>query len=341
MHFGNQDILLGLFGLVPVALFFIGYFRRKRRLLQRFASGNLQPFLYDQTSLRIQQRKALWLIVLIGLLLVVMARPQFGTVERPIVRKGVDIYIAIDTSTSMLATDIKPNRITRAKDLMRSLIYRLKGDRVGIVLFAGTAVIQCPLTLDYEMVMATLEAINVGAIEVQGTAIGTAIRTAIKSFQRTPRGYRVLVLITDGEDQGSDPLGAAKEAAEEGVVIYTLGIGSPEGAPIPLPDGGFKEDKQGHKVMSKLDFDTLQKIAITTGGKAVLANPAGDTEVEIIYNSIQQMQKRELATKIHTLYVERFQYFLLPAILLLFYITIRPERALRLKKNKSPVTKST
>lgn len=333
MHFGNQDILMALFGLIPIALFFVWYFRRKRGLLERFAGQGVISHLVDFSIFRIQRRKVLILLVVIGLLIVVLARPQYGTIERPIIRKGVDIYIAIDTSTSMLAQDIKPNRFERARELMRSFIHRVRGDRVGIIVFAGTAVIQCPLTLDYDIAMNTLEAIDVGVVPVQGTDLGTTIRTALKSFKRTPKGYRVLVLITDGEDQGTDPVGAAEEAAKEGMLISCLGIGSPEGAPIPLPDGGFKEDKEGHKVMSKLDFHTLEQIAIKTGGKAILANPSGHAEVEALYADIQKMRKREIESKVHQIYEDRFQYVLLPAILLLIAITVYPER--RRQKAKS------
>lgn len=326
MEFRNQNLLLSLFGLVPLSIFLLWYFRRKERLLERFAARSTLERLFQRDVIRIQKHKAIAMILVIALLIIVMAGPQYGTIERPVTRKGVDIYITLDTSASMYANDIQPSRIERAKSLMRSLLYRLRGDRVGIIIFAATAFIQCPLTVDYDMALNTLNAIDVGVVPVQGTALGTTIQTAVKSFARTPRGYRILVLITDGEDQGTDPITAAKEATKEGVVIYCIGIGSTQGAPIPLPDGGFKEDKEGHKVMSKLDFTTLQNIALETGGKAVLANPTGDAEVATIYNDIQTLRKRELDTSIRTYYEDRFQYFLLPAIILLFYFIIKPER---------------
>ncbi len=326
MNFANQDILLALFGLIPIGLFFLWFFRRKERYLSRFAQDSTRNRLVDSYALKVQKKKAFLLLLVLGLLVVCLARPQYGTIERPVVRKGVDIYVAIDTSTSMRATDSEPSRIYRAKEIMRSLLYKVRGDRIGIIIFAGTAFIQCPLTLDYDIAMSTLDAIDVGVVPVQGTAIGTTIRHSLESFKRTPEGYRVLVLITDGEDQGTKPLEAAKDAAKEGVVIHCIGIGSTEGAPIPLPEGGFKEDKEGLKVMSKLDFQTLQQIALQTGGVALLANSSGDAEASEIYANIQTMRKRELQSQVHQMYEDRFQYFLLPAILLLLYISVKPER---------------
>ncbi len=326
MQWGNQNILLGLFGLIPLGVFFMWYFRRKERLLHTFASEETAPHLVDTGIRKRQKRKAFLLLVTIGLLIIVLARPQYGTIERPVVQKGVDIYVALDTSISMYAADMDTNRLERAKDILRSLLYRLRGDRVGLIIFAGDAFIQCPLTVDYDIALNTLESVEVGVVPVQGTAIGKAIRKAMNSFKRTPRGYRTLVLITDGEDQGTEPIAAAREAAEEGIVIYTIGIGSPDGAPIPLPDGGFKEDSEGHKVMSKLDFMTLRKIASETGGKAVLAQSSGDAEATAIYNDIQDIHERELESKVRTIYEDRFQYVLLPAIVLLLVATFLPER---------------
>jgi len=317
MHFGNQNILYLLFGLPLVALFFLWVFRRKAMILKLLGSWDLVKRLIRTTSSTRQVIKAALLTFCVGLLIFSLSRPQYGSIERPIARKGVDIFIAIDTSLSMMASDIKPNRLARAKEQLKGLIHRLKGDRVGIITFAGTAFVQCPLTMDYGLSQNILDTIDHSSVPVQGTAIGTAIRVATRSFEKSARGERVLVLLTDGEDHETDPLEAAKEAANAGVRIYSIGIGSEKGEPIRLPDGSFKKDTEGHTVNSRLDLVLLQKIAQYTDGKTIKANPKGGLELDVLYADIGLIQKKTLRSRTYTIYEERFQYFLLPAILLL------------------------
>lgn len=326
MNFGNPNFLIALV-LLPFLLgFFLLVFKRKWRLLQKFSNSRVLQKLIKSTSVKAQYLKIGLIMVAMALLIVAIARPQYGAIERPLVRKGVDIMIAIDTSLSMRAQDIKPSRLARAKEQLRGLLYRLRGDRVGIITFAGMAFVQCPLTLDYGIALDILDTIDTNSVPVRGTAIGEAIRKATDAFKHTEKGYRVLILLTDGEDQGSDPVGAAKDAAKEGIKIYCIGIGSTQGMPIPVEQGGFKEDKKGHKVNSRLDFTTLEKIALATGGKAVKANPHGELELDQVYGDIDKMQKKTEESRIHTIYEDRFQYVLLPAVILLILEGITSDR---------------
>jgi len=326
MHFWNQTILYSLFGIPLIVLFYVWVFGRKKRLLTRMGSWDLVRRLVESRSEFRQALKAGLLVLTIGLLLFSLSRPQYGSIERPIIRKGVDIYIAIDTSLSMLAEDIKPSRLSRAKEQLKGLIHRLRGDRVGIITFAGTAFIQCPLTLDYGLAQNTLDTIDQESVPVPGTAIGEAIRTAAASFERSAKGEKVLILLTDGEDHETDPLGAAKEAAKAGIRIYSIGIGSEKGEPIRLTDGSFKKDKEGHTVNSQMDLVLLQKIAQATNGKTIKANPTGSLELDAIYEDIGHLQKETLRSRTYTVYEERFQYFLLPVILLLILEMLMSDR---------------
>jgi len=326
MNFGNQTILYGLFALPLVVIFYLYVFRRKKTLLLRLGSWELIRRLLPSVSRQRQILKAGMLILAVALLVFSLSRPQYGSIERPITRKGVDIFIAIDTSLSMLAQDIQPSRLARAEEQLNGLIHRLRGDRVGIITFAGTAFVQCPLTLDYALAQNILETIDADSVPIAGTAIGMAIRTATNAFERSAKGEKVLVLLTDGEDHETDPLGAAQEAAKAGVKIYSIGIGSEKGEPIRLPDGSFKKDSDGHVVNSRLDLVLLQKIAQATGGKTIKANPKGSLELDVLYADIGLIQKKTLRSQTYTIYEERFQYFLLPVILLLIMEMLTGDR---------------
>lgn len=321
MEFGSPQFLW-LFWLVPgVILFYVISFRRKRKVLQAFGSLELMAKLTPTVSRRKQRLKAVLVIVSLSFLLFALARPQYGKKLRMMKRKGVDIIICMDTSKSMLAEDIKPNRLERAKHELSSLIDKLKGDRVGIVAFAGEAFLECPLTLDYGAAKMFLDILDPDIIPIPGTAIGKAIRVVLRGFNQKERKYKVMVLLTDGEDLMSDPIKVAKVAAQEGVRIYTVGIGSPQGAPIPLRDDKgrlleYKKDRKDQTVMSKLDELTLEKIALLTDGKYYRSTIRG-MELDRIYEDISKLEKKELKSRQYSQYEDRYQYFLLVAILAL------------------------
>jgi Ca-activated chloride channel family protein len=273
--------------------------------------------------------KFLTLLAGVSLLLAAFLRPRWGFHWEEIKRKGVDLMVAVDVSESMLAEDIQPNRLERAKREITDLVSMLRGDRIGLIAFAGAAFMECPLTLDYGAFKIFLDYLDTELIPVQGTAIGEAIRTALTSFPADRRASRALILITDGEDHPGEAVKAAQAAKEQGVKIFTIGIGSKEGAPIPLrgDKGGFKQDRKGQVVMSKLKETTLQKIALTTGGSYV-RSVSGDMDLKKIYEEEirGKMEAGELKSTKKRRWEERFQWFLFGSILLFFLEAILPER---------------
>jgi Ca-activated chloride channel homolog len=321
MHWGSA-VYLNLLILLPIMIvFFIFVSAWRRRSLETFGDRAILEKLSLSKSVTKERWRRILLIVASGFLIVSLARPQIGTRLAMVSRQGVDVMIAIDTSDSMLAQDIKPNRIEKAKLEISSLIDKLKGDRVGILTFAGNSFVQCPLTLDYNAAKMFLNIIEAGMMPKPGTAIGDAIRTASGSFIKKERKYKILILLTDGEDHGTDPVRAAREAKKEGVIIYTIGIGTKSGEPIPLADEsgkviGHKKDKDGNVVLSRLDDLTLRQIALVTDGKYYNATPS-EFELDRVYDDISRMEKKELSGRLFTQYEDRFQYFLAIAAVLL------------------------
>ena len=313
--------LLWLLALVPAtAVFFVWALRRRREALRRFAEARLLPLLTPDLDERRQRWRAVLLIAALALLVLALAGPKWGFHWEEVHREGVDIVIALDTSRSMLAEDVKPNRLARAKLAIEDLVKRLQGDRIGLVAFAGSAFVQCPLTLDYEAFAESLHAVNVGIIPKGGTALTEAIKAGLEAFEGRQGKHEALILITDGEDHEGHVEDAAKDAADRGVKIYTVGIGTTEGELIPVTVDGqqnFLKDRRGQVVKSHLDEDTLQKIATTTSGAYVHAT-SGDFGLDAVYNDfIGKMEKRELKSTMERRYEERFQFPLLLALILI------------------------
>lgn len=321
MHWG-APVYLNFLLLIPalVVFFIVGGINRKKKI-EIFGDVALIERLSFSKSLVKERIRKVLIVIALTFLILALARPQMGSKLAMTKRYGVDIIIAVDTSLSMLAQDIKPDRIEKAKLELGSLIDRLKGDRIGILAFAGDSFMQCPLTLDYSAAKMFLSIIEPGMMPKPGTAIGDAIKAAIKNFTKKERKHKVLILLTDGEDHGANPIDAANEAKKEGVIIYTIGIGTKKGEPIPVAGrsgkvSGYKKDKSGEVVMTKLDEETLQKIALITDGKYYHAT-AGEFELDKIYDEIDRMEKKELSSRLFTQYEDRFQYFLGVAFILL------------------------
>lgn len=327
---------LYLLGLIPLLLLFFVYaFRMKRKAMSIFGNLALVKKLTSSVSIKRQVTKAILLVTGVLFMILALARPQLGTKLRTVKREGQDIVIALDVSLSMMAEDIKPNRLEKAKHEIGSLIDKFEGDRVGLIAFAGKAFIQCPLTLDYGAAKMFLDFMEPDIIPVPGTAIGEAILKAVTAFMEKERKHKVLILITDGEDHVTKPVEIAKAASKEGVVIYCVGLGSSKGVPIPIIDErgnrtGFKKDRNDEVVMTKLDELTLEKIALETGGKYYRASP-GEVELDKIYGDITKMEKKALASQQYAQFEDRFQALVGIALFLVVLEVLIPERR-RVKK---------
>ncbi len=279
-------------------------------------------------------------IGLVGLFFLIFAAtgPQFGSKLKEVKQRGVDVFIAMDTSRSMLAEDVPPSRLDRAKRSLGVLTDKLGGNRIGIIAFAKDAVVQCPLTVDNEAARMFLDILDEKAVPRQGTSIGDAIRLALQSFPKDDKSGRAIVLLTDGEDHESDPVGAAKAAKEAGVVVFTIGIGTSKGEVIKDRDDqgktvGFHKF-QGEMVLSRLDDGLLNQIAQITGGRYYRASST-DSEIDEIADILNGFDKKEFASKIYERLQERYQFFLLIAFLLLlieFFFGEKPGQIARMRK---------
>jgi len=245
-----------------------------------------------------------------------LARPRTGAKLSERKTKGAEIIVALDVSNSMLAQDYSPNRLERAKLSIARLTDKLQEDRIGLVIFAGTSFVQLPVTTDYVSATMFLGSIDTQSIPVQGTAIGDAIHLATKSFSAQSEKSRVIVVISDGENHEDDPVAAAKQAAELGIKVYTIGVGSTEGQPIPSPDGGLMKDRNGDIVVTKLDEDTLRKVA-SAGGGAYIHAGTEEFGLNPIIQDIRKMEDEEFGNVVFEEYDEQYMYFLGAALLLL------------------------
>lgn len=309
-----------------VVLFEYCLAQRKRRLA-RVGTSTAIARLAPEASVK-RARWKFWLLVLAVVAIVLaLARPQFGSKLKEVEREGVEIMVAIDVSNSMLANDFEPSRLERTKYAVGRVIEGLSEDKIGIIVFAGDAYVQLPITADYLTAKNFVQQISPSQVTKQGTAIGTAIDMAIGSFSSQSGSSRVLVLVTDGENHEDDALVAAERAAQQGVTIYTIGIGTPEGAPIRIGDD-FIRDSEGEIVVSKLDEEGLQKIALTTGGAYVRASSQSVGLDEII-GLINQTEKAKFETEVFEEYNEQFVLPVVVALVLLvleFFVLQRKNR---------------
>jgi Ca-activated chloride channel family protein len=319
--FGEPRALLLLLLLPPLALLLVLVRARRRRLLSRFGREDLVARLVRAPGAGRWALRTSLILVASAFLVLTLARPRWGERLEEVHRQGVDVIVAMDVSASMLAEDVKPSRLSRAREEVASLIDSLEGDRVGLVAFAGTSYVACPLTLDYAAAKVFLDVLDPALIPVPGTGIAAAIRKSTLTFNSRERRYKVLVLITDGEDHEGGAVAAAKEAARQGVVIYTLGVGTGAGSPIPQRDAGggvtgYKRDREGKIVTSHLDPVGLAEIAEAAGGKYLPATAEGK-EIREIEDRIARMERRQVGSRLTITYEERYQIPLAVALLAL------------------------
>ena len=245
-----------------------------------------------------------------------MARPQMGAVLKEHTARGAEVMIVLDVSNSMLAEDYSPNRLERAKLAISRVVDKLRDDRIGLVVFAGNSFVQLPITTDYVSAKMFLNSISTGSVPIQGTAMGEAISTALRSFSAQSDKSRAIIVITDGENHEDDPVAAAEQAASMGVRVFTIGVGSPQGTMIPLEEGGYLEDREGNPVVTRLDDKVLQDVA--AAGKGLYIH-AGNREfgLEPIINEIARMDDEEYSSIVFEEYDELYMYFLAVALFFL------------------------
>lgn len=314
-RFANGELLYLLI-LVPVlvAVYLLAVGRR-RRLVARFGNpALLSELMPDFSRGRIRLKAALF-IAAYTLLVFAAARPQLGSKLREEHSRGVEMMLVVDVSNSMMAEDFEPNRLERTKYAIGKLFEGLQQQRVGLVVFAGEPKVQLPITSDYRMAQAFAKRISPSLVSEQGTAVGRALEQAMLSFSSQSEQSRVIVLITDGENHEDDAVEVARKAAAQGIRIYTIGIGTPEGAPIQI-DGDFIKDENGEMVVSKLNEEMLEQIASITGGAYVRATKQSIGLDEIV-KSIDEMEKSDLATVRFEEFNEQYQYLVAAALVLL------------------------
>lgn len=334
IRFAQSEYLILLAVVLPALaglFWFAAYSRRKS--IGRFVNPAMFPRLAGSASGMKQAVKYALVVIATGMVVVALANPQIGTRVEEVKREGVDLFIALDVSNSMKAEDLKPNRIEKARLEIRSLVDRLRGDRIGLVVFAGEAFTQFPLTTDYGAAYLFLDIVDSDVVPIQGTSIGSAIKRCLDSFDFEDPTSKVIMIITDGENTEGDAFEAAREAAEKDVRIYTIGMGSPSGSPIPVLNASgrqvdFKRDRSGNVVVSKLDEVSLQQIAELAGGKYFRASNSQD-ELDEIYADINDLEKKEFGTTRVTDYEDRFQIFLGAALLLLLVESLISEKKIR------------
>lgn len=325
-----QFLLLGLI-ILPAAALFLWWARsQQKKALARLGDQKLIDKLSANINWTGRRWKTLLQLAALFFLLLALARPQWGSEVREIEQEGLQVIVALDVSQSMLAEDVKPTRLDRAKLEIRDLTERLDGDEIGLVLFSGASFVQVPLTSDYLTALNYLDSAGPSVISRPGTVIGEAIRTAITGFDEELNNQKVLIVMTDGEDRETDPLVAAQEAADNDILIYTIGFGTPEGQPVPETNQtgeviGYKRDQNGEVVLSRLDETTLQAIARTGSGKYYRAAADG-RELDSLLGEIDDLQRDQLRTRFETTYIERYQIFLALALAALIAAELLPDR---------------
>ncbi len=332
MRFAEPAILWALFAVPLLALLFAYTGLRRRRALGAFAGSEAHVVRFrGEVSTNRRAAKSIAVLVAVAAAIVAAARPQWGQGTETITRKGIDLALVLDTSKSMAAADVAPSRLARGVRAASSLLDRLEGDRIALVTFAGKSAVSCPLTLDHEAVRLFLDAVDVEAVSVPGTALAAAIEAGVRALgpsttEGTEAKGRALIVISDGEDHEGGVEGAILAAKRAGIVVYGIGCGTDQGAPIPQGESGaYKKDAQGKLVTTRLDERPLRSLAVETGGKYYRATGA-EGEVEEIAKALEAMDASGSKTVLRTRWVERFQIPLAIALFALILETLISDR---------------
>lgn len=318
-RFAHPSLLYLLIVIPLLIVFYVVMVRKKKKAIAEFGNPELLRPLMPLLSFKRGAWKFVMLLLALFFVILGVAGPQFGSKLQQVKKKGVELVIALDVSNSMMAQDIKPSRLEKAKMAISRMVEKLSDDKVGLVVFAGDAYVQLPITTDYSSAKLFLSNINTDIVPVQGTAIGAAIDLAARSFTPETEAAKAIIVITDGENHQDDAIAAAKQAREKGITIHTIGMGLEQGAPIPEKGqaGQYMKDGQGNVVISRLDEETLRQIAKAGEGLYVRANNA-DVGLSQLLDEVNQMEKTLLEERIYSDYAEKYQYILLLGLLFIF-----------------------
>jgi Ca-activated chloride channel family protein len=316
MRFGAPEFIKWLLLIIPLVVLLIWMHRQRAVRLARLISSSVWETVIPGHSRKSGRRRIVLRLLALLCIGLALTRPQWGSHWEEVKQRGLDIIIVLDTSKSMLAEDIKPNRLKQAQWAVRDFVKQLKGDRIGLVAFAGSSFLQCPVTVDYAAFTMTLDDIYAGIIPRGGTAIEQALKKAVDSFDTKSEADRVIILITDGEDHEGDPMRMAEQFRKDKIKLFCIGVGTLEGELVPSTEG-YVKNQQGQVVKSSLNEGLLEKLASETGGFYVRSAP-GDFGIDRIYKlGISGLQRNEQETRLAKVYEERFGWFAAAALLLL------------------------
>lgn len=319
-RFEYESYLWALLAVPVLIVFFMLMWRARQRAVERFGDTSLMQQLMLGYSANRHIIKFVLLMLTLSCLIIGWANPQWGTKREKAKRKSADVFIALDVSYSMLAEDLQPSRIDRARRFTENLIHGLAGERIGLIAFAGNAYLQMPLTTDYAAAALFAKSSNPFQAPTQGTAIGDAIDLAERAYEEEQKGHKALIIVTDGENHDEEAMRRAEEAAQNGLIIFTVGVGTKSGSLIPIPVGNridYKRDKTGNPVRTQLNEDAMKSIARAASGAYFNLSQGSDRVIDALQDRIDQLEKREFEQRIFDEYESYFQWFIGAALLLL------------------------
>ncbi|MDR0769354.1 MAG: VWA domain-containing protein [Dysgonamonadaceae bacterium] len=317
-RFAHPEYLYLLALLPAFLLLFLYAMYIKKRNLKRFGNMKILRGLMPDVALKKQHLKFWLSFICLGLFIIVVAGPQFGSKLETVKRQGIEVMICLDVSNSMLSNDINPSRLEKSKQILSKLIDDLHNDKIGLIVFAGDAFIQLPITSDYVSAKMFLSSINPSMVPMQGTAIGAAINLAVSSFSPSQNSEKTIILITDGENHEDDALGAAKTANEKGIKVNVLGVGSIQGSPIPTSGNSYQKDNEGNIIITKLNEQMCQEIAVAGSGMYARTDNT-NSALKALQRELAKLTKSEVESKVYSSYDEKY---LIPAWILLFLLVM-------------------
>ncbi len=328
-RFAHKEYLFLLLLLIPVLLLFIVFQLWRKKSIAKFGTASLVYQLIPDFSNGKHILKFVLLSLAYAFLVFGLANPQIGTKQEKVKRQGIDVVIALDVSKSMLAEDVQPNRLARAKNFISNFVDQLRNDRLAIVVFAGRAYLQMPLSVDYSAAKLYLKTIGTESVPTQGTSISEAVDLANESFAKGDNKSKALIIISDGEDHEAGVDDALEAAAKTGVKVFTLAVGTDKGSPIPQPNGDYKRDAEGNIVLSKVNIEAMRTYASKGNGKSFILG-SGKEEIDAIFKELGRITTKDFEDVVFTDYDDKFQYCLAIASLLLILEFMLSERRSRI-----------